>query len=194
MVGPGRQTGGTPGARRRSPRRASLPCALSCSAPRSPRGNIPRPRTRVRTGGAGDAASEREVERLDQRAEVADEKYNLARAALDAVNITARGARASTSTRAQSRARGRPRALRGGRLAAMYKSDGYSVLDVLFNIGDFGEAGHAARLLPLLSTRRNRGRRRTSRPTNCSVRTARRTVDAAGRGAGQERWAGRAAG
>jgi cell wall-associated NlpC family hydrolase len=31
-------------------------------------------------------------------------------------------------------------ALRGARLSAMYKSDGYSVLDVIFNLSDIGEA------------------------------------------------------
>ena len=80
----------------------------------------------------------REVARLDHRAEVLTEKYNVARAALDAVNI-----RLQESRRDLERARAEfdaAQALRGERLAAMYKSDGYSVLDVLFNLSDLGDA------------------------------------------------------
>jgi peptidoglycan DL-endopeptidase CwlO len=80
----------------------------------------------------------REVARLDQRAEVLTEKYNVARAALDALNI-----RLEESRRDLERAQVQfdaAQALRGARLAAMYKSDGYSVLDVLFNLSDIGEA------------------------------------------------------
>jgi cell wall-associated NlpC family hydrolase len=80
----------------------------------------------------------REVARLDQRAEVLTEKYNVARAALDALNI-----RLEESRRDLERAQVQfdaAQALRGARLAAMYKSDGYGVLDVLFNLSDIGEA------------------------------------------------------
>ncbi len=80
----------------------------------------------------------REVARLDHRAEVLTEKYNVARAALDAVNI-----RLQESRRNLERARAEfdsAQALRGERLAAMYKSDGYSMLDVLFNLNDLGDA------------------------------------------------------
>jgi cell wall-associated NlpC family hydrolase len=80
----------------------------------------------------------REVERLDHRAEVLTEKYNVARAELDAVNIRLQEARRDLE-RAQAQLDA-AQALRGARLAAMYKSDGYSVLDVLFNLSDIGEA------------------------------------------------------
>ena len=80
----------------------------------------------------------REVARLDQRAEVLTEKYNVARAALDALNIRLEESRRDLErTQVQLDA---AQALRGARLAAMYKSDGYSVLDVLFNLSDIGEA------------------------------------------------------
>jgi cell wall-associated NlpC family hydrolase len=80
----------------------------------------------------------REVARLDLRAEVLTEKYNVARAALDALNI-----RLEESRRDLERAQVQfdaAQAMRGARLAAMYKSDGYSVLDVLLNLSDIGEA------------------------------------------------------
>jgi peptidoglycan DL-endopeptidase CwlO len=80
----------------------------------------------------------REVARLDHRAEVLTEKYNVARAALDALNIRLQEAR-----RDLDRARvefDAAQALRGERLSAMYKSDGYSVLDVLFNLSDLSDA------------------------------------------------------
>jgi cell wall-associated NlpC family hydrolase len=80
----------------------------------------------------------REVARLDHRAEVLTEKYNLARAALDEVNIRLLEARRDLE-RAQVELE-TAQALRGARLAAMYKSDGYSVLDVLFSLSDLGEA------------------------------------------------------
>jgi cell wall-associated NlpC family hydrolase len=80
----------------------------------------------------------REVQRLDHRAEILTEKYNIARAALDAVNVRLQEAR-----RDLERARVEfdlAQAQRGDRLSAMYKSDGYSVLDVLFNLSDLGDA------------------------------------------------------
>ena len=80
----------------------------------------------------------REVERLDHRAEVLTEKYNVARAQLDAVNVRLQEARSDLG-RAQIQLDA-AQALRGARLAAMYKSDGYSVLDVIFNLSDIGEA------------------------------------------------------
>ncbi len=80
----------------------------------------------------------REVARLDHRAEVLTEKYNVARAALDAVNVRLLEARRDLE-RAQLEL-DTAQALRGARLAAMYKSDGYSVLDVLFSLSDLGEA------------------------------------------------------
>ena len=80
----------------------------------------------------------REAARLDARAEVLTEKYNVARAALDAVNVRLQEARRDLErARVQLDA---AQALRGDRLAAMYKSDGYSVLDVIFNLSDIGEA------------------------------------------------------
>jgi len=80
----------------------------------------------------------RQVARLDHRAEVLTEKYNVARAELDAVNVRLQEARRDLErTQTQLDV---AQALRGERLAAMYKSDGYSVLDVLFNLSDIGEA------------------------------------------------------
>jgi cell wall-associated NlpC family hydrolase len=81
----------------------------------------------------------RDVSRLDRRAEVLTEKYNVARAALDAVNVRLQEARRDLE-RSQIQLDA-AQALRGARLAAMYKSDDYSVLDVLFNLSDIGEAG-----------------------------------------------------
>jgi peptidoglycan hydrolase CwlO-like protein len=80
----------------------------------------------------------REVSRLDHRAGVLTEKYNVARSALDAVNVRLLEARRDLE-RAQLELE-TAQALRGARLAAMYKSDGYSVLDVLFSLSDLGEA------------------------------------------------------
>ena len=81
----------------------------------------------------------REVERLDHRAAVLTEKYNLARAELDALNIRLQEARQDLErTRAEFDA---AQALRGERLAAMYKTDSFTVLDVLFSLNDLGEAG-----------------------------------------------------
>ena len=80
----------------------------------------------------------REVARLDHRAEIMAEKYNVARAELDALNIRLQETRRDLErTQAELDA---AQALRGERLAAMYKSDGLTVLDVLFNLSDFGEA------------------------------------------------------
>jgi peptidoglycan DL-endopeptidase CwlO len=81
----------------------------------------------------------REVERLDQRAEVLTEKYNAARADLDAVNM-----RLQESRRDLERVElelDTAQAQRGERLSAMYKSGGYSVLDVLFSAEDLGDVG-----------------------------------------------------
>ncbi len=80
----------------------------------------------------------REVSRLDHRAEVLTEKYNLARSALDVINVRLLEARRDLE-RAQVELE-TAQALRGARLTAMYKSDGYSVLDVLFSLNDLGEA------------------------------------------------------
>jgi len=81
----------------------------------------------------------REVARLDHRAAILTEKYNAARAELDALNIRLQGARSDLErTRAEFDA---AQALRGERLAAMYKTDGFTVLDVLFSLDDLGEAG-----------------------------------------------------
>ena len=80
----------------------------------------------------------REVARLDQRAEILTEKYNVARAELDALNIRLEQSR-SDLTRAQQQLDA-AQALRGARLVAMYKSGGYSVLDVLFNLTSLDDA------------------------------------------------------
>jgi peptidoglycan DL-endopeptidase CwlO len=80
----------------------------------------------------------REVAKLDRRAEVLTETYNAARTALDAVNVRLQDARRDLE-RAQVQLDA-AQALRGERLAAMYKSDGYDVFDVLFSLRDIGEA------------------------------------------------------
>ena len=83
-------------------------------------------------------AVKRQVARLDQRAEVLTEKYNVARAALDTLNIRLEQTRSDLErTQTQLDA---AQALRSARLVTMYKSDGYSLLDVLFNLKDLGEA------------------------------------------------------
>ena len=83
-------------------------------------------------------AVRRQVARLDHRAEVLTEKYNAARAALDAVNVRLQETR-RTLERAQTELDA-AQALRAERLAAMYKSGGYGLLDLLFSVKDFGEA------------------------------------------------------
>ncbi|HEX5641977.1 MAG TPA: NlpC/P60 family protein [Thermoleophilia bacterium] len=80
----------------------------------------------------------REVSRLDHRAGILTEKYNLARAELDVLNVRLLETRRDLE-RAQVELE-TAQALRGARLAAMYKSDGYGVLDVLFSLSDLGEA------------------------------------------------------
>jgi len=80
----------------------------------------------------------REVARLDRRAAALTERYNAARSALDDLNVRLQEARRDLD-RAQSELDA-AQELRGARLSAMYKSDGLSVLDVLFNLGDIGEA------------------------------------------------------
>jgi cell wall-associated NlpC family hydrolase len=80
----------------------------------------------------------REVSRLDHRAGVLTEKYNAARTELDAVNVRLQEAR-RTLERVQTEL-DTAQELRGARLAAMYKAGGYTVLDVLFNLEDIGEA------------------------------------------------------
>jgi cell wall-associated NlpC family hydrolase/regulator of replication initiation timing len=79
----------------------------------------------------------REVERLDRRAAAATERYNLLRTELDAVNIRLQDARRGLA-RTQDELDA-AQTQRGERLASMYKSDGFSVFDVLFNAGDIGE-------------------------------------------------------
>jgi cell wall-associated NlpC family hydrolase len=79
-----------------------------------------------------------EIARLDQRAAKLTERYNAARSALDALNI-----RLQETRRDLARAEvelDQAQEIRGARLAAMYKSNGYSLLDVLFSLGDIGEA------------------------------------------------------
>ena len=135
MVWPG-ATGKRQMHARRYSRRAS--CS-ACSPPRWRRpppapAPLPAPSTTCRRR----RARRREVARLDRRAEILTEKYNVARAALDAVNIRLQAARRDLDrARAEFDA---AQAIRGKRLAAMYKSDSYSVLDVIFSLNDIGEA------------------------------------------------------
>jgi cell wall-associated NlpC family hydrolase len=85
------------------------------------------------------AAVRREVARLDKRAEVATEQYNVARAALDAFNIRLEEARRTLErTQAQLDA---AQAMRGQRLADMYKSDDLGLIDVLFSLSDLSDVG-----------------------------------------------------
>jgi peptidoglycan DL-endopeptidase CwlO len=81
----------------------------------------------------------REVARLDHRAEILTEKYDSARAALDALNIRLDETRRDLE-RAQSELDAAQQ-LRNERLVTMYKSGGYDLLDVLFNLQDLGDAG-----------------------------------------------------
>ncbi len=83
------------------------------------------------------AQARREVARLDQRATAATERYNLARAALDEVNVRLQAARRDLARR-QSEL-DTAQALLGERLALMYKDGGYSLLDVLFAVDHFDE-------------------------------------------------------
>ena len=76
-----------------------------------------------------------EVERLDHRASVAVEKYNLARAELDDLNVQLIAMRADLA-RAQTQL-DVARAVLGDRMADMYKNGGVSVLDIVLSAGDF---------------------------------------------------------
>jgi len=84
-------------------------------------------------------AVRREVARLDHRAGVLTEKYNAARSELDAVNVRLQEARRDLE-RVQLEL-DTAQAMRAARLVAMYKSDGYDLLDVLFSLEDLGDAG-----------------------------------------------------
>jgi cell wall-associated NlpC family hydrolase len=79
----------------------------------------------------------REVARLDRQASVATEKYNAVRAELDAVNIRLFEARRDLS-RAQNEL-DTAQELLGERIAEMYKSDDFTMLEVLFHLSDFSE-------------------------------------------------------
>ena len=127
-------------ARRHSRRALLLRCALALLVASSlPTPRTPRPRAPSTDLQAQARSVRREVARLDHRAEVLTEKYNVARAELDALNVRLQEARRDLErARAELDA---AQALRGERLAAMYKSDGFSVLDVLFSLNDLGEAG-----------------------------------------------------
>jgi len=79
----------------------------------------------------------RQVERLDQRSQIATEEYNAVRAELDELNI-----RLSESRRALSRMQTELDAAReqlSERLSDMYKSDGLDMFDVLFSVHDLSE-------------------------------------------------------
>jgi peptidoglycan DL-endopeptidase CwlO len=77
----------------------------------------------------------REVKRLDRRAEVAIEKYNLARAELDDLNAKLISMRADLQ-RAETQL-DVSRSVLGERMADIYKNGGLSVFDVLLGAGDF---------------------------------------------------------
>jgi peptidoglycan DL-endopeptidase CwlO len=79
----------------------------------------------------------REVARLDHKAEVAIEKYNLARAELDDLNAQLISMRADL-LRAQTQL-DVARAVLGERMADIYKNGGISVFDILLNAADFTE-------------------------------------------------------
>ncbi len=83
-------------------------------------------------------AVRREVARLDHRAEVLTEKYDVARAALDALNIRLEQARLTLArTQVQLDA---AQAQRSARLVTIYKNGDYGLLDLLFSLTDFGDA------------------------------------------------------
>ena len=81
------------------------------------------------------AGVRREVSRLDRKAEVAIEKYNLARVELDDLNVQLIAMRADLS-RAETQL-DVARAVLGERMADMYKNGDVSVLDILLSVGDF---------------------------------------------------------
>jgi len=77
------------------------------------------------------------VARLDHASEVAIEKYNVARAELDALNV-----RVVETRRDLARAQLQldvARSVLGERMADIYKNGGVSVLDIVLNAGDFTE-------------------------------------------------------
>jgi len=79
----------------------------------------------------------REVAKLDRRAAVATEEYNAARSQLDGLNLRLGGARTELS-RARTELDTAQQQL-GDRLADMYKSGDFGMLDVLFGAMDVGD-------------------------------------------------------
>jgi cell wall-associated NlpC family hydrolase len=78
-----------------------------------------------------------EVERLDRKVEVAIEKYNMARAELDDLNVQLIAMR-SDLARAETQL-DVARSVLGERMADIYKNGGVSVLDIVLAAGDFTE-------------------------------------------------------
>ena len=137
--GPGRQASGMGHARRYS-RRARPVCVLAL-APRRPR-LLPaaapasplrrRPARRRRAACAARSRASTTAPRCSPRSTTSRAPRSTR------VNVRLQEARRDLE-RAQVQLDA-AQALRGARLAAMYKSDGYSVLDVIFNLSDIGEA------------------------------------------------------
>ncbi len=132
--------------RRRRPAALAVTVALALTATLGAMGAALLPAAAVATPGdsitdlqAEAARVRREVTRLDGRAVVATEKYNLARAELDSLNVRLQEARRDLARRQTEL--DAAQAQRGERLSSMYKSDGLSLLDVLLDLGDFGEVG-----------------------------------------------------
>ncbi len=83
------------------------------------------------------ATVRREVAKLDRQVEVAIEKYNMARAELDDLNVQLIAMR-SDLARAETQL-DVARSVLGERMADIYKNGGVSVLDILLSTGDFTE-------------------------------------------------------
>jgi cell wall-associated NlpC family hydrolase len=83
------------------------------------------------------ATVRKEVARLDRQVEVAIEKYNMARAELDDLNVQLIAMR-SDLARAETQL-DVARSVLGERMADIYKNGGVSVLDILLSTGDFTE-------------------------------------------------------
>ena len=90
-----------------------------------------------------------EVDRLDRRAEIAIEEYNIARSELDQLNISLTEARRDL-LRAESALEVAQTQL-GERMSQIYKSGEISLLDVLINSDDFNEVSTQLDYVRLIS-------------------------------------------
>jgi cell wall-associated NlpC family hydrolase len=109
--------------------------AAPTAAPATPPPSATKPAQDLASAQAQAVAVRKEVARLDRKAEMAIEKYNLARAALDDLNAQLIAMRADLS-RAETQL-DVARTVLGERMADIYKNGGLSVLDILLTVGDF---------------------------------------------------------